>query len=414
MNSIVFIKGLPSSSVSPSDIWEVEFNGHTCIMKIFVYSVEGKVPESAEFFLNEINIYTIVSSQLNNASRFVLPLESSGVNKTFQEMYTPVGHHATLLTLCRNILYMFNRTDFSLIYGNHDRYAIDDDSDADESIFGKVSILQRLDYFRKNLRFGYMITKKIVGSTLSVETQNRPSELVAQQCPLLALFFFGVYALAEVGINQNDLHWNNVFVTKVEAPFMKNCLIFFNKHVYRIKYSRRPVIFDFDRGVVRGQHSAILERYSQYGNCPDFHMNRDITKDIQSWFRHVRQAPIPLPEITSTLALLSSFIFSKEIYCGLEKDKNIDVSLCDNDELDQIKGKDLVEWLLQSNFHAEYIKNFSGNVRRAFTADFREELLKSRLDRNKLVERAARNIYYDAGNKVTANNFLNELKVSLS
>jgi hypothetical protein len=107
----------------------------------------------------------------------------------------------------------------------------------------------------------------------------------------MAIIVLTLYQMSIVGINQNDLHFGNILVSRRRfGPTSFHCpiyLIVTPNDTFIIDNEYTLFIFDFDRAAVRNRYIEILEGAQHGGNCPHFHKKRDLLRVICVLFQHV-------------------------------------------------------------------------------------------------------------------------------
>lgn len=107
----------------------------------------------------------------------------------------------------------------------------------------------------------------------------------------IAILVLTLYQMSTVGVNQNDLHFGNILVSRRRfGPTSFYCpryLIVTQKHTFIIENEYTLFVFDFDRAALEGKFNSHLMGFEHGGNCPEFHEKRDLIRVICAIFQHI-------------------------------------------------------------------------------------------------------------------------------
>ena len=384
LDQFTLIQGFDSSSASRTDIWEAKDNktGAPFIFKAFVtqYHVTDRreekttadVPLSADLLLHELNTYkalrtALIDNPLINC-RNILCIAGDGEFdaidlKNFLLKNSTLSSRNIQLNIYNNLLFLLRLSD------SHDRKAIDTIVKNPRTIqlgdlqipFGNVDMI-RLDY---PIRYHCMITPKIDRQSLSDAIEEGKVINLSNLMRYLFVIAVTILMMSSVGVNQNDLHWGNILLSKSyygPSPLHKRkYLLIFDDKVLLIDNPRIPILFDFDRAAIQNVRVPDLEAddmYSMGGNCPNFHRKRDFLKFLCCiWhYCNILQKRDPAAqtvqkEIMNTLVFsesIRSAITSSHRACWLTSAENQNISiLCMSEALD--KGMtsvlDIIRWV---------------------------------------------------------------------
>lgn len=183
-----------------------------------------------------------------------------------------------------------------------------------------------------------------------------------------AIILVSVRAMAKVGVNQNDLHFGNILLSEDFCGLgfqLKKYLMYYKEHLFIVYQKYTPFVYDFDRTALEGVANNRLIGYERGGNCPSFHVKRDLMKILCgivkfAQIRHSNPGTMNAAEETAfynaaNYILNNAFgndlreaIISGSASCWLNpKNKPTDPSLmCTSSQLDSnvIKWEDILKW----------------------------------------------------------------------
>ena len=341
--SLSLLKGYSSNSASPTDIWELidDDTKEIYIAKIYVrkyLSVKGNMITHPPSLLldSEAAIYTLLKERVDPTNAcFFIKFAGSVLFDTPRLancVYAAVGDPGLMYrNLYNNTMYMLGVTK------KLGRKSITDGS-------GPISYANALKYKkeveefqRRKMEFGAIFTEKLEQVTLNEYLKNAVG---GPKSRIIGLVVYAVYVLSTLGINQNDLHWGNILVQKdkLQVPFF----VLFQNKVYRYETPDLPVIYDFDRAVVKGERpNAELEKYKHGGNCPSFHRNRDVFKAICIMSKDYGA----IDKLEEFLGPKLTAEFSASPNCWLSTGR--DSLYCSDADLDNIKSEPFIKACLK-------------------------------------------------------------------
>lgn len=389
LENFALVQGYDSSSASRTDIWEArdKKTDNVFIFKTFItqfYSTDRRTektsedtPLSADLLLHELNTYKALRSALIDNPlincRNILCIAGDGQFsaldlKEFLETNTNLSSRNIQLNIYNNLLFLLRLSD------SHERKAIDTVVKTPKPVtlkdlqipFGNVDMI-RLDY---PIRYHCMITPKIDRESLSDAIEEGKVINLNNLMRYLFVIAVTILMMSSVGVNQNDLHWGNILLSKNyygPSPLHKRkYLLIYDDKVLLVDNPRIPILFDFDRAAIQNVRVPDLEAddmYSVGGNCPKFHRKRDFLKFLCCiWhYCNILQKRDPAArsiqdEIMTKLIFhdtIRSAIKSSHRACWLtSEDNNISV-LCMSEILDKgmISILDIIRWVEQkANF----------------------------------------------------------------
>jgi serine/threonine protein kinase len=178
--------------------------------------------------------------------------------------------------------------------------------------------------------------------------------------------------LAKIGINHNDIHLDNVLLnwnyTGANKYHKNPYLIVYGEYVMLIDNLFIPIIFDFDRAVVKDntENNKVIEAFGtlRSGNCPSFHEKRDILRILCSlckltnvkYGRYNKLCNEVLKDIISVPELIREIENTTEDHCTLEIDNKDDSALCWDRYLDSgVKDNwEIVDWFLKQTTYKKF------------------------------------------------------------
>lgn len=279
MNGRILVGGIPKNSKSPVDVWVVkdELDNKLLVCKIFSQSsgVFRKLLIRESFIYNKVKEELIKKKNLP----FFVRIRDFQTSITPRELWawaiTFENNPCILDNLVRNISFMLDeeeeRVDITGMINC--RISKEEDTRNREAL---------VEWQERGVRFSAIMTEMIIGQPLFGWIISNTSRLCSEVMPAL---FFSIFCLAEAGICQNDLHWENVIVETKRRGKAASRVVAFMDNLYIFKMKTIPVIFDFDRAVLRNDKMPVLEV-----RCPRFNPKRDITKAMCIFHRLISYA----------------------------------------------------------------------------------------------------------------------------
>lgn len=328
LSDFILIKGLESNSASSTDIWvvkEVEDkkdedfeSDQEYIMKVFIEKILFKDDTASKFrytipvlddfnLLNgEISIYQLIKKQLinNRNVRNIVPIKTSTEFNSTQEYEFLVKsikptnkkqQQNIVRNMIYNALYMLgfeeSRTNIKKISSNsvypQSVYNIMGQPNYEvyyNNITASPSRPNTGTYSFVEYKMKSIVTPYIKGSTFHDYLKDNSNTLTPEELMrYVYILLVTNYQMSEVGINQNDLHWQNILMDANftgSKNFAKKYFTFMDDNCIYIDLKYTLFIYDFDRAVVINQPNKILKKYQHGGNCPEFHKKRDFLKTL--------------------------------------------------------------------------------------------------------------------------------------
>jgi hypothetical protein len=286
------IKGIPSNSASPTDIWIITFNDGVkyenkdikmAILKIFAdpnsaslyTSIDKQKLNDVKGLNYELHIYKDVIADIIDykiCSNFVKYL-SSGINCSYQDLLSLLKDHLKnydknlTLAECKNSL---NRNiEYLYMYKRSNRPSIQD-----------------IDYIRynppnRNLRYNMIMNETSNGIKFSdwLEEYKIVSNFETELWNILLQIAVACYSMALSKMVHNDLHSGNIFIEKYDSD--KTVTYYVNNFPIVIKTRFKALIYDFDRAYCKslGDNPILIPFYcTEASQCNRFIENKDIVK----------------------------------------------------------------------------------------------------------------------------------------
>lgn len=107
------------------------------------------------------------------------------------------------------------------------------------------------------------------------------------------LILIAIRAMAKKGVNQNDLHFGNILMSEELTGLgfqLKKYFLYYKEYLFLIDQEYTPFVYDFDRSSLQNNPAGINNRLvglEHGGNCPSFHLKRDLAKVVCSFYNHV-------------------------------------------------------------------------------------------------------------------------------
>lgn len=314
------IQGFDSDSASRTDILDVEDlkTGMHYIMKLFVIEFKSydqrkkethsEVPLSADLLVHELNIYLALRTRLvedpSVNARNILCIAGHG-ELSIKDLYEIVRNGATALSgdnirynLYRNLLFLLRlgkekkRNSLTRVERNP---PIIQETDLLVP-YGNVDVV-RLD---KPISYAFFMTPKIDRMSLADAVENGDIRRMSDLMQYLFVIAITLQLMSAVGVNQNDLHWGNILLSKSyfgPSPYHKRIYLMFLAEENRLLLINNPgvpLIYDFDRAVTYQGSSAEFTDYIMKGggylggNCVHFNPKRDFLKMLCCLWHYCR------------------------------------------------------------------------------------------------------------------------------
>jgi len=362
-------QGLDKNSASRTDILIAEKHHQLLIIKLFVSDMGSK--PMGEEYRHELLIYQRLTKELISNPflhiRNIVPLNES-IQYTFEEFYrklcqdlqsNTLSSHQLLRNLVENTLFMLGQT--------KTRVKINQEKTIDHPL--SMDALKDYGLNHLNLlstQFTGMVTPKMESLSFSSFFYHHITT-VPELMDYLFLILITQFAMSEIGINQNDLHWGNILVDHhYVAPHQtRHYLLMYEDSLLWIDKPYTPYLYDFDRASIRGQKIPHLQLVKHGGNCPTFHPKRDLLKTLCCLYHACVHKSKTQPAF-STIArfimrqLITSPSIKKNIRstnasCWMETARGKNSMLCNNKELEKgVKSwKECLEWVYSQT---QYLK----------------------------------------------------------
>lgn len=291
------VKGIPSNSASPSDIWLIKFKDDThyvyedkeipiksAFMKIFVdpdNTVERYVNQRMIDALNyELKVYRDIIRpllDLNICNNYIKYL-SSGMGCTYDNLldFLVNGKLTSKDGVSLNKTKAINNLNANLnniYFGNPSREAINDTYDM------KVKYA-----VPKEVKYNIIMNEQIKNSYtlydfLFADKTLKPEEVKKGAFELMFQIAYACYCMSLSKMNHNDIHAGNIFVTKHEKAKVYEYWI--NGESYKIKTKYFASVYDFDRAytIRLGKNTNLEGDACTFGyQCNVYVENKDIVK----------------------------------------------------------------------------------------------------------------------------------------
>lgn len=383
-------KAIESTSASATDTFIVQHKqtGMNYFVKLFIKKTDNArkpVPKSYFYLKNEIRICRYLKCALvdkYNVRNILLPVSEGKL--TYEDLFNLVKESRTnTLTdtqIRRNIIvnteYMMNQRKTI-----KERKPID----AVRTVRTK-GIVKNIDKF----------TYKFMLSPLVQGLYENFSEFLSKPKPgwkwtvqnisrYFAIVCYTLLQMAEVGVNQNDLHFGNILVNRKmfgPTPYhMRIHLIVTPTDTYIIDNEFTVFIFDYDRSVLKGEYNESFKCFEYAGNCPHFHLKRDLLKALCGFYKHMskyRYLQSFREDMIKTL-VTHDYVYSKIVhshkYCWLSVDSERPAVGCRNEYLNEglVDSQEIVSFFFeQAKFKSiptkQLVDNHATSVQTAICA----------------------------------------------
>jgi hypothetical protein len=309
------LKGQSSNSTSPTDIYFFNFQNGTHyngvpvqrgVAKLFI----SNVSENSNLIYEDF-VYRLVISNLMNYSinpHFVKYL-GSALDIPFNNIVNFLGQKNSNRNVdvkrnfIRNIYYALRKVP--------GRPALTE-NEADRSIFDRGITQRDKTWIQTTAKYGYIISEALpvvyvrnyneftemsrrnVGFSITLQNYIDISPILTEEnknwFKLLMQLYFQVatacYAMSLHGLSHNDLHANNIFVTRVNKRI--NCY-YIDGQIYKHETDYMVHIYDFDKSYVFGYNNDDIVKYKSSNISNDLIPNRDFIKSLCYAYRQVFQ-----------------------------------------------------------------------------------------------------------------------------
>jgi hypothetical protein len=285
------VKGLKSTSASPSDTWIVDFKDDITynnkpiskgFLKIFIdpENLEKmfKTPEKLALKY-ELNIYKHIIDKIIKykiCPNFVKYI-SCGENCSYENLFNilkklnistgkEIKPEDIIIKLNRNLYYIYKE--------KKDRPAIESSE--------ILPLLRPVHFDSLPLKYNIIMLENMDDSmtlhTWLYTFARRPEEYDREIWNILFQIAAACYAMSLSKLVHNDLHSSNIFIKDLGKEEIFMYIINDRKIVIKTRY--QPLIYDFDRGYTQkfGANSFLNNLCNKYSQCNMFVENKDIIK----------------------------------------------------------------------------------------------------------------------------------------
>jgi len=306
------LKGQASNSASSTDIYFFNFEDGTHyngvpvrrgVAKLFVSNIKENNSLIYEDF-----VYRLVISNLLNYSinpHFVKYL-GSAIGIPFNNILSFLSQKNSNRNI--DVKRNFIRNIFYTLKKMPGRPALTE-NEPNRSIFDRGITQADNNFIQVNARYGYIISEALpvvslrnynefnnMNAGISITLQNyiNISPILTEGnnrwFKLLMELYFQIatacYAMSLHGLAHNDLHADNIFVTKVDKRI--NCYYIDGK-IYKHETEYMVYIYDFDKSYIFGYKNDDLVKYRSSNISNDLIPNRDFVKTLCYAYRNVFQ-----------------------------------------------------------------------------------------------------------------------------
>lgn len=291
LNDFIFLEGLGKSSASKTDIWKLKSkkDGKIYIMKLFINTVDGKThPRYYKLLKHELIIYDMLRKKLINEknSKNILFYETIGVTN-FEKLFSFVDKSKYNTLNKKELLHNFVVNNRFMLGLEKSRVRINSKPDT-HIFFSNVFY----EYNIKTFTYSYIITPLMEKDFSDFLYDYKIKWTLKKLCKYMSIILSTVYQISSTGINQNDLHFGNIFLSNtIHGPtkwHSKNYVLIINNKVFMVDLEYTIYIYDFDRSAVKNKYIKELSSKRMGGNCPEFHTKRDFLKIICGLYQHLK------------------------------------------------------------------------------------------------------------------------------
>lgn len=293
-----FIEGFSSSSASPTDIWVVERDGQQYVLKIWIDKIVLDAKHNkyidfpnVDFLRHEVEIYNYIKGNIiiPNNSRNLLSIQDStyaSFNDLLKILQT--SKNKTKAQWKNNLIY----NTIKLLTNPKDRIQIDG-PDIMGNLQNKTIKMEYDGVLHEitatdNIIYRYICTQNMNGTSLTdyITTQIKKNNFNLKEFLNYAMLILcgGTLTLSLGGVTHNDFHYGNIMLSPhIHGPtefHKKNYLFVTNSEIMIVNNPYTPIIYDFDRSVLKDHEYKEFEPYQYAGNCTTYHPKRDFLKFI--------------------------------------------------------------------------------------------------------------------------------------
>jgi len=342
--NIDFLEGYKSNSASPTDILLIQPMHNKMILKMFVISYElssnqtkqRETPSySKDFLLFESEVYELLKNKLIDHPvyqvRNIIPLIETlefkfGTfrDKLYNDFSRQLNPPLTKNQVTNNII---ENTSVMLGVIAKKRESINKVSQDTPPVYIINTSIPGTTIDIRSVIYRGIVTAKIEQLTFGKYLEQNINIFTAEEVMrYMFVILTTIAAIANVGINQNDLHLGNILMDKTFAGLgskTKGYFMFFQEHLLWIKNEYTPFVFDFDRSAVKGTVLSKLNSLSKYGNCSNFHEKRDLVKVLCGFIRFIRE----LYNVNKNPEISKLYTYAEDAYNRLFKNSELKNSL---------------------------------------------------------------------------------------
>jgi len=340
-----FVKGTLASSASRTDFWVIQHkeSRKKYMLKVFVNSIKGeRVKHAYERQKHEVQVYATLNHYL---------IQQENVRNIL--FYS--GYGTILFRQLVDFVWASRPNNLSRKEIEHNlmqitRYMTRKISKRPTRIDARPEMIDPHFINPKSLIYSYIVTEYISHQKDFGEFIDEYKKLtVPVICNYMAVICTTLFQMAQIGINQNDLHFGNILVNLSpnkygpEQYFQRIHLLVFANKTYIVDNPYTPLVYDFDRASIHAKDTEFLTQYKFGGNCPDFHEKRDFVRFICCAFHVLNEYTSESKEQTNTIqqfadkmldtlvlnSKIRTFMRNDEIDCYLKKPDKDDSFQCD-------------------------------------------------------------------------------------
>jgi serine/threonine protein kinase len=297
LNTLEFIKGVPSTTASDTDLYIVKLKGTDIELFMKIFSV------STETVMAERRYYTVVTGMYARGQiRNVLPCIGSTDNCNLDILADFVGGPDAKRRVSRNLHMMRTRNERPSVdeplgrlqhvggYPNPVGFIMTiraSNNSPNMRIVPGINLKATISDFKSYVYYVYVMCGRI-------DDGDDYYFMVQEFFQYVFQLFFTVTALSECGFNHNDLHSGNILMDSYypsESQLGKYTWTYDNKK--RVMYTNTrliPRIFDFDLASMTNIPNQSY--YKRYKTCSGFVARKDFLRIMNSIYGTLRDAYI--------------------------------------------------------------------------------------------------------------------------
>jgi hypothetical protein len=288
-----FVKGTMSTSASHTDFWIIRNrqNKKRYMLKLFVNQIKGEHTRVFERQNHEVRTYAALKTYL---------IEQEQVRNILYYY----GYGSEIFRNLVEFVYRSRETRLTKKEIEHNliqitRFIIGPKAIRTTRIDDKpVGPLEKKEHFYnpKAMVYSYIITEYVEGREDFADLLRKTSILNAQIISrYMAIILTTLYQMSQLGINQNDLHFGNIFINRTsygpDEYFQRVYLLVFANKTVIVDNPYTPLIYDFDRASIYNRKLSFLEGYKHGGNCPEYHEKRDFIRALCCLYKYMQRRP---------------------------------------------------------------------------------------------------------------------------